>query len=130
LFPFLEFAPVLFISAKEGLRVTKIFEIIDKVYKEYSKLIPDIEIADLFRKCYMKQYPPRSEKGHPVVVMGGKQIKTSPPLFYVKISKNGGLAKAYLNYLRNNLRYQYGFEGSPINIISRDDKEDFEEDFE
>ncbi|MCP4482503.1 MAG: ribosome biogenesis GTPase Der [bacterium] len=129
LFPFLAFAPIVFISAESGLRVTKVFSIVDQVYQEYSKFIPDDAVAELFRKCYLKRYPPRSVKKQPVVVMGGKQIKTAPPLFYVKISRNGGLAKSYVNYLRNNLRYEHGFEGSPINIISRDEKEQFDGDF-
>ena len=112
------------------MRVNKIFGIIDNVYKEYTKSVADNEVADLFRECYSRKYPPRAKKQQPVVVMGGKQLKTAPPLFYAKTSKNAGLPKSYKNYLRNNIRRKYGFEGSPINIICRDNKAKHEEDFE
>ncbi len=116
-FPFLLFAPAMFVSAKENLRVEKIFETIERVYKEYTKRVPDIEVSELFRDCYAKKYPPRGKHKHPVVILGGKQVNTSPPVFYVKLSRNGEIPMAYSRYLENNLRDKYRFEGSPVKIV-------------
>ena len=120
LFPFLMYAPVIFISAKEGLRVTKIFSLINAVYEQFIKRVPDNEISQLFRDCYSKKYPPKNKKSQPVVVLGGKQLEIAPPLFYVKTSKNGGLNMYYARYLENNIRRLYSFEGVPIHIVWRE----------
>jgi GTP-binding protein len=124
LFPYLLYAPVIFISAKEGIRVEKIFSLIDHVYSEFIKRAPDVEISQLFRDCYHKKYPPRYQKKFPVVILGGKQLDIAPPLFYVKVSKNGGLNNTYARYLENNIRYKYKYEGVPIRIIWRNNEDD------
>jgi len=124
MFPYLLYAPVIFVSAKDGIRVNKIFSLIDTVYSEFIKRTPDIEISELFRKCYHKKYPPRYQKKFPVVILGGKQLDIAPPIFYVKVSKNGGLNNTYSRYLENNIRYKYKFEGVPIRIIWRNNEDD------
>lgn len=117
LFPFLLHSPVIFVSAKTKIRIPKIFELVKSVYSEYSKRIPDNEVSSLFRECYNKKYPPRGKKKYPIVILGGKQLEIKPPLFYVKVNKDGELHTSYKRYLENNLRDKYGFEGTPIKII-------------
>ncbi|MDR0675983.1 MAG: ribosome biogenesis GTPase Der, partial [Elusimicrobiota bacterium] len=119
LFPFLLHSPVIFVSAKTKIRIHKIFDIVKDVYKEYTKRIPDIEISNLFRECYSKKYPPRGKKKYPIVILGGKQLETKPPLFYVKLNKDGELHTSYKRYLENNIREKYGFVGTPVKIIWR-----------
>lgn len=123
LFPYLLYAPVIFISAKEGIRVEKIFSLINHVYSEFIKRAPDVEISELFRQCYHKKYPPRYEKKFPVVILGGKQLDIAPPIFYVKLSKNAGINQTYARYLENNIRYKYKFEGVPIRVIWRNSED-------
>ena len=118
IFPFLLHSPIIFISAKENIRVYKIFDLINSVYKEYNKRILDKEISEIFRECYNKKYPPRKKKKYPIVILGGKQLGTRPPTFYVKLNSLGEINSAYKRFLENSLREKYSFLGTPIKILT------------
>lgn len=118
LFPFLLHSPIIFISAKENIRVKKIFDLVNNVYKEYNKRISDKEVSEIFRDCYNKKYPPRGKKKYPIVILGGKQLGVRPPTFYVKLNGLGEINMSYRKFLENSLREKYGFLGTPIKILT------------
>lgn len=116
-FPYLTFAPIVFISAKTGQRVQKILDLAWQVQQAREKMIEEKELEKFLKKV-IKQHQPVKAKGvkHPRL-FGLKQIGVKPPTFLLKIDQRAGIHFSYLRFLENRLRLEFGFIGTPIRIV-------------
>lgn len=115
-FPFIRWAPIIFSSATKKMRIKKILDTIISIYKEKNKIIPE-NTLDKLLKSIVKRHKPSRGKGikHPYIY-SLKQLRTNPPIFAIKIDFKSSLHASYLRFIENNLRYKFGFEGTPIHI--------------
>ena len=120
--PHLDFVPILFISAKTGQRVNKIFQDVHESYDFSHK-----EIAtSLLNKVIMEAYalnPPTSQKGKRLKIFYTTQAGAAPPTFIFFVNNKKLFATNYERYIENKLRDSFGFFGTPIRIVIRERNE-------
>ncbi len=116
--PFLSFAPVLFISAKTGKEVNRIFHEIRNVFHFYDLRVDNTGLEKIVLSAYRKRYPPHY-RGRQVRIKSAKQLHTSPPVVSIEINKGGRIPDSYKRYLINEIRNVFGFWGSPIKLVCR-----------
>ncbi len=112
---FMQYAPVLTISASEKRRVTKVFPIIDKIMEERKKRIPTANLNKFFREALSSLSLPLF-KGKTVKLSYITQVKTEPPAFVIFANYPDGLKDAHIRYIEKNLRNKFVFLGTPIRI--------------
>ncbi len=119
-FPYLVFAPIVFISAKTGQRVKKILDIALEIKEAREKIISDKELEN-FLKQIVKIHRPARGKGvkHPYIY-GLRQSGTKPPTFVLTVNKKDSLHFSYLRFLENRLREEFNFVGTPIRVMPKD----------
>lgn len=122
LVPFLKFAPVLFISAKTGLRVPKIFSTAQEVYAECKKQIATSILNRVILEAFALN-PPVSEHGKRFKAYYSTQIINSPPSFVIFVNNSKMFKDSYKRYLEKKIREAFGFFGTPIRIFARERKE-------
>jgi GTP-binding protein len=118
---FAAYAPVVFISAKSGLRVKKVLEVARQAHVERNKRISTAELNRFFEKN-LDQPRASTPSKHPLRIMYITQASTSPPTFVLFTSSRSPRAKlhfSYERYIENRLREEFGFVGSPIRIRQR-----------
>jgi len=115
-FPFLSFAPLLFVSAKTGRNIDKILDLILQIKEERNKRVPDDKLNEVLRNA-MKRHLPAQAKGikHPFIY-SLEQTRINPPEFKLTIGKDDTLHFSYLRFLENQIRDNFGFAGTPIEI--------------
>ncbi|MEC7887223.1 MAG: ribosome biogenesis GTPase Der [SAR324 cluster bacterium] len=118
---FISFAPILFVSAKTGLRVPQIFEKILSVHRQYIRRIQTSDLNTILQ-LIVNQHPPPSKSGRPTKVYYGNQVSVAPPTFVFMTNNPEKTNFAYERYIANQFRYHFGFEGSPLNFIWRKKK--------
>lgn len=117
--PFLEYAPVIFISAKTKQRIFQIFDRVADVYAEASKRVSTGLLNKVVKELYALN-PPASVKGRKLKIMYSTQVGVKPPSF-VLFANNANLLKDhYKRYIENKLREAFGFFGTPIKISVRE----------
>ena len=120
---YMSYAPVLFISAKTGQRVDKLFNMINYVKQQHSRRITTGVLNDVLADATAKVQPP-SDKGKRLKIFYMTQASSNPPTF-VAFCNNAELFHfSYQRYLENQIRVTFGLEGTPIRILirERDDK--------
>lgn len=121
---FMTYAPVLFISAKTGQRVHKIYELIKFVANQAAFRISTGMLNDLVNEAVAMVQPP-SDKGKRLKIYYMTQAGIKPPSFVVFVNDLELFHYSYERYLENQLRKNFGFEGTPIRFIHRQrDNED------
>ncbi|MDP7614223.1 MAG: ribosome biogenesis GTPase Der [SAR324 cluster bacterium] len=118
---FISFAPILFVSAKTGLRVPQIFEKILSVHGQYVRRIQTSDLNTILQ-LIVNQHPPPSKSGRPTKVYYGNQVSVAPPTFVFMTNNPEKTNFAYERYIANQFRYHFGFEGTPLNFIWRKKK--------
>jgi GTP-binding protein len=116
---FMTYAPVLFISAKTGQRVGKLFELIKYVSNQASFRVSTGMLNDLVNEATAMVQPP-SDKGKRLKIFYATQSAIKPPTFVVFINDLELMHYSYERYLENQLRKSFGFEGTPIRFIHRE----------
>ncbi len=113
-FPHLDFAPIVFTSAKTGYRVHQIFPLIKQAWDARQIVVED-EVADAFLKRITKRKLPTRGKGtrHPKIY-AFRQLGFNPPMFEIIIKPNTSLHMSYVHYIENRLREEFGFFAAPI----------------
>ncbi len=119
---FVEFAPVVFISALTGQRVQKILDLIIQVSQESKKRIPTSELNRFLEKATNK-FPPTHSSGKHTKIYYCTQVKTHPPTFVFFCNDKKLVTTHYRRYLHNQLREQFKFAGASIKILFRSRKE-------
>src|SRR5262245_6284834 len=118
---FADYAPIVFISAKSGQRVTKLLELARQAYEARRQRIPTSELNRFFEKNLQQPKASTSTK-YPVRVMYITQASTNPPTFVLFTSARSPKAKlhfSYIRYVENRLREEFGFFATPIRIYQR-----------
>jgi GTP-binding protein len=113
---FLEFAPVLTVSAKSGLRVDKILPQVQQVYEEYSRSIATATLNECFERAVQKN-PMSNYRGKFMKLYYATQVKKCPPTFKCFMNYPEGVHFSYRRYLINSLRKTFGFIGTPVRLI-------------
>jgi GTP-binding protein len=116
-FPYLDFAPLLFISAKTGRNVDKIMDLILAVAAERKKQIEEKELNKLLARIVKQQRPVQARGPRRPYLYGLTQTKNDPPLFTITVGKGESIHFSYLRFIENQLRAKYEFLGIPIKII-------------
>jgi GTPase len=119
---FMEFAPILTVSAKSGMRVDKILPQVEKVFAEYSRRISTGPLNDCFEKAIQKN-PMSSYRGKFLKMFYTTQIKTKPPTFKCFLNFPEAIHFSYKRYLINSIRKTFGLMGTPIRLILSGKKE-------
>jgi len=113
---FLEFAPVLTVSAKSGLRVDKVLPQVEQVYEEYSRSITTSSLNECFERAIQKN-PMSTYRGKFMKLYYATQVKKNPPTFKCFMDFPEGIHFSYRRYLVNSLRKKFGFIGTPVRLI-------------
>jgi len=113
---FLEFAPVLTVSAKSGLRVDKILPQVEQVYEEYSRSITTSSLNECFERAIQKN-PMSTYRGKFMKLYYATQVKKHPPTFKCFMDFPEGIHFSYRRYLVNSLRKKFGLIGTPVRLI-------------
>ncbi len=116
---YMSYAPILFISAKTGQRVEKLYEMINSVDEQHRRRIPTGLLNDVLADSVMKVQPP-SDKGKRLKLKYMTQVSSEPPVFVIFVNDAELFHFSYQRYIENQLRETFGFEGSPIRILARE----------
>jgi GTP-binding protein len=117
--PFLDFAPFVSISAKTGQRVGRVLELAIDVWGERRKRIPTPELNRLVRAAALRQPPPAGKLGPPKIFYA-TQVAVAPPTFVFFARHADQVHFSYQRFLENQIRAEFGFDGSPIKLIFRE----------
>lgn len=112
------YVPLIYISALTGQRVSKVLDLVKKVHAEHNKRIPTSELNELLRRAFGRRKPPAKQGKH-IQFNYVTQTEVAPPTFVFFCNQPTLVDKSYLNYLTNQLRAEFGFEGSPIRLKCR-----------
>jgi GTP-binding protein len=117
-FPFLNFVPVLFISAKTGQRVDRILPLVREVYAQWTRRISTSEINRVLQPI-IDRNPPSAKKGEQIKILYVSQVRSAPPTFAIFMNKPQLMIPSYEKYLKRSFYEAFGFVGSPIRILKR-----------
>lgn len=117
-FQYLDYAPILFVSAKTGQRLDQIPKMVKKVYQNQNQRIQSSVLNDLLLEA-SKIVPTPLVKGKRLRVYYMTQVKTNPPTFVVFVNDPELMHFSYQRFLINQLRENFDFMGTPIKIIPR-----------
>ena len=118
---FLQFAPVLTISAKTGLRLHKLFPMVDALYRQYKTRITTGQLNRIVKEAVQKN-PPAMAKGRRIKVYYATQITTGPPTFIAFVNYPEAIHFSYQRYLVNAIRTESGLTQTPIRLYFRQRK--------
>ena len=116
--PYLNFVPFLFASAKTGLRVNRVLDLILAVDEERQKRITTSEVNEQLRELVARLQPPQAA-GRDVKLNYATQVQTSPPTIAVFGNHPELVEEHYVRYLHNGFREAWGFTGNPLRILMR-----------
>ena len=120
---FMPYAEILFISAKSGQRLHKIFETIDVVIENNSMRVATGVLNEIVAEAVAMQQPP-TDKGKRLKIYYTTQVSVKPPTFVVFVNDKNLMHFSYTRYLENRIRDTFGFKGTALKFITRERKED------
>ncbi len=116
---FLQYAPILFISAKTGKRVDKLLDTINLVYLNYIKRISTGKLNDIINEAVLMNQPP-SDKGKRGKIYYATQVSVKPPRFVIFVNYKELIHFSYARYLENQIRLNCDFTGTSIILEFRE----------
>lgn len=123
-FKFIDYAPILFISALTGQRVNRILPLALEIASERHKRVPTSDLNNLLRDAVTKQAPMATKKGAHLRIYYATQPQVDPPVFLFFTNNHELVHWSYGRYLENRIRERYGFRGTPIVIVFRSRERD------
>ncbi len=120
---FMDYYVPIFVSAKTGQRVDRIFDVIDKVYENASRRIPTGILNDVIREAVSVNEPP-SPSGRRLKILYATQTDVNPPKIVIFVNNEKILHFSYRRYLENSLRKAFDFSGTPIVFVYNSKKEE------
>ncbi len=118
-FSFMSYVPFIFISAKTGQRVEKLFEMIKFVADQNSMRISTGMLNDVLAYATARVQPP-SDKGRRLKIYYMTQASTKPPTFVMFVNRADLFHFSYQRYIENQIRTTFGLEGTPVRFIIRE----------
>ena len=116
---FMTYAPALFISAKTGQRVDRLFELIKYVNEQNTMRISTGMLNDVLADATARVQPP-TDKGKRLKIYYMTQASTKPPTFVCFCNKAELFHFSYQRYLENQIRSTFGLEGTPVRFVIRE----------
>lgn len=120
---FMSYAEIIFISAKSGQRLNKIFELIDVVIANNSMRVATGVLNEIVTEAVAMQQPP-SDKGKRLRIYYTTQVAVKPPTFVIFVNDKELMHFSYTRYLENRIRETFGFRGTALKFIIRERKEE------
>lgn len=117
-FQFLDYAPIVFVSAKNRERINTIFQAIDVAYDAANTRVQTSVLNDILMDAQMRNPAPNFNGGR-IKIMYGSQVSIQPPTFVLFVNNENYMHFSYKRYIENRLRECFEFEGTPIRIICR-----------
>lgn len=118
-FSFMSYAPIIFISAKMGLRLDRLFELIKYVDDQNAMRISTGRLNDLLADATARVQPP-TDKGRRLKIFYMTQASTRPPTFVCFVNRKDLFHYSYQRYIDNQIRSVFGLEGTPTRMIIRE----------
>lgn len=118
-FSFMAYAPIVFISAKTGQRIDRLFELIAYVHEQNNMRISTGKLNDVLAAATVRVQPP-TDKGRRLRIYYMTQPSTRPPTFVCFVNKADLFHFSYQRYLENQIRETFGLEGTPVRFIVRE----------
>ena len=115
---FMDYVPILFISAKTGQRVDQVLPMALQVQEERLARLTTSKINDIIQKAIDYQ-PPPAHAGIQLKIYYGTQVRSDPPTFVLFVNNPKLLHFSYMRYLENCIRKEYGFLGTPIKLAAK-----------
>ena len=119
---YITYAPIIFISAKTGQRVNKLFDLINEVYKQNSMRVPTGMLNQVIDEAISIVQPP-TDKGKRLKILYVTQTRIKPPTFVIFVNNKDIFHFSYERYLVNHIRKEFGLTGTPIRIIVKEREE-------
>ncbi len=117
-FLFLDYAPIMFVSAISGKRVHSILETINKVNENHSRRIQSSILNEVIADA-VAMNPAPSDKGQRLRLYYVTQVAVQPPTFVVFVNEPELMHFSYIRFLQNRIRESFDFEGTPLRLITR-----------
>ena len=118
-FSFMSFAPIIFVSAKTGQRIERLFELVKFVHQQNSMRISTGMLNDILADATARVQPP-SDKGKRLKIYYMTQASTRPPTFVCFCNRKELFHFSYQRYLENQIRSTFGLEGTPVRFVIRE----------
>ena len=119
---YMPYARLLFVSAKTGQRLEKLFDLIDVIVENQTRRIQTGVLNEVISEsCALN--PPPSDKGKRLKIFYSTQVSVKPPTFVIFVNDKELMHFSYLRYIENQLRDAFGFEGTPLKFFIRERKE-------
>lgn len=119
---YMPYAEMLFISAKTGQRLPKLFETIDAVIENHAMRVATGVLNEIMAEAVAMQQPP-SDKGKRLRLYYITQAAVKPPTFVIFVNDKELMHFSYTRYIENKIREAFGFRGTPLKFIIRERKE-------
>lgn len=119
---FMPYAEIMFISAKTGQRLPKMFDMIDMVIENHSMRIETGVLNQIMAEAVAMQQPP-SDKGKRLKLYYITQVAVKPPTFVIFVNDKELMHFSYTRYIENRIREAFGFRGTPLRFIIRERNE-------
>lgn len=119
---FMPYAEIIFISAKTGQRINKLFETIDIVLENNAMRVATGVLNEIMTEAVAMQQPP-SDKGKRLRLYYITQVSVKPPTFVIFVNDKNLMHFSYTRYLENRIRDAFGFKGTSLKFIIRERKE-------
>ena len=115
---FIDFAPLVTVSALKGGRMDRIFRLIQKVHAQYHRRIKTSDLNSVMQ-LISQRHPPPAKSGRPTKIYYSNQVSVAPPSFVFMTNHPEKTNFSYERYVTNQLRHYFGFEGTPLQLIWR-----------
>lgn len=119
---FMPYAEILFISAKTGQRIPKLFETLDVVIENHALRVATGVLNEILAEAVAMQQPP-SDKGKRLKIFYMTQVSVKPPTFVIFVNNKKLMHFSYTRYIENRVREAFGFAGTPLKFIIRERKD-------
>lgn len=119
---YMPYAELIFISAKSGQRLPKLFDMIDAVIENHALRVQTGVLNEILSEATAMKQPP-SDKGKRLKIYYITQVSVKPPTFVLFINDKELMHFSYTRYIENQIRDTFGFRGTPIRFIARERKE-------
>ena len=119
---FIPYAETIFISAKTGQRLNKLFDLIEKVIQNQNLRISTGVLNEILTEATVLQQPP-SDKGKQLRLYYITQVAVKPPTFVIFVNDKNLMHFSYLRYIENKIREAFGFSGTSLKFLIRERKE-------
>ncbi|WP_218082001.1 ribosome biogenesis GTPase Der [Anthocerotibacter panamensis] len=116
---YLEWAPILYISALSGQRVSKIYPLIEEAIVQHRRRVTTAVLNEVLQEAALRHSPPASRQGRQGRIYYGTQVSTRPPTFCLFVNDPDLFKQNYRKYLEDRIRTALGFKGTPIRLLWR-----------